>query len=123
MEGRALDDVVNAVAADKTRWVDFMMRFELGLERPEPKRAPISAAAIATSYLIGGLIPLIPYMLAGSLKQALIYSVVFTGIALMIFGAVKGRLTGINPFKSGAQTLFVGGLAASAAFYLAHLFS
>ncbi len=62
-------------------------------------------------------------MLAGSLHQALLYSVIFTGIALIIFGAVKGRLTGINPLKSGAQTLFVGGLAASAAFYLAHLFS
>ena len=123
LQGQALDDVVKAVASDKTRWVDFMMRFELGLERPDPKRAPISAATIAGSYLVGGLIPLIPYMLAGSLHQALVYSVVFTGIALMIFGAVKGRLTGINPIKSGAQTLFVGGLAASAAFYLAHLFS
>ena len=100
-----------------------MMRFELGLERPDPKRAPISAATIAGSYLVGGLIPLLPYILLGSMHEALTYSVVFTGIALLVFGAVKGRLTGINPLKSGAQTLFVGGFAASAAFYLAHLFS
>jgi VIT1/CCC1 family predicted Fe2+/Mn2+ transporter len=123
LSGQALDNVVTAVSSDKTRWVDFMMRFELGLERPDPKRAPISAATIAVSYLIGGLIPLLPYMLAGSLRDALLYSVGFTGVALAIFGAVKGRLTGINPLKSGAQTLLVGGLAAGAAFYLAHLFS
>lgn len=123
LEGDALQSVVTALSADKNRWVDFMMRFELGLELPDPKRAPISAATIAVSYLIGGLIPLIPYMLSGNMKTALFYSVIFTGIALAIFGAVKGRLTGINIFKSGFQTLLVGGLAAAAAFYLAHLFS
>ena len=123
LKGAELDSVVSALAADKTRWVDFIMRFELGLERPDPKRAPISAATIAASYLVGGLIPLVPYMLSGNLKTALLYSVIFTGIALALFGAVKGKLTGINIFKSGFQTLLVGGLAASAAFYLAHLFS
>ncbi len=123
LQGRALEDVVTAVASDRTRWVDFMMRFELGLERPDPKRAPISAATIAGSYLVGGLIPLLPYILLGSMREALTYSVVCTGIALLVFGAVKGKLTGISPVKSGAQTLLVGGLAASAAFYLAHLFS
>jgi VIT1/CCC1 family predicted Fe2+/Mn2+ transporter len=122
LEGPALESVVTAVSADKKRWVDFMMRFELGLEKPDPKRAPISAATIAVSYLVGGLIPLLPYMLSGQLRTALLYSVVCTGIALAVFGAVKGRLTGINPFKSGFQTLLVGGLAAGAAFYLAHLF-
>lgn len=122
LKDKALDDVVGAISSDKQRWVDFMMRFELGLERPNPRRAPISAATIAISYLIGGAIPLIPYMLVGDMQTALKYSVIFTGIALFIFGAVKGKLTGINIFKSAAQTLLVGGLAAGAAFYLASLF-
>lgn len=121
LEGTQLDAVVTALAADKPRWVDFMMRFELGLEKPEPKRAPISAATIAVSYLVGGLIPLAPYIVSDHLHTALLYSVIFTGLALVVFGAVKGRLTGINVFKSAFQTLLVGGLAAGAAFYLAHL--
>ena len=109
--------------SDPRRWVDFMMRFELGLERPDPKRAPISALTIAISYIFGGLIPLVPYILGLELHRALIYSVVFTGIALALFGAVKGRLTGINMAKSAFQTMLVGGVAAGAAFYLASLFS
>ena len=98
------------------------MRFELGLEKPDPKRAPISAANIAVSYLVGGLVPLVPYMISGDLRTALLYSIVCTGVALIVFGGVKGKLTGISVVKSGFQTLLVGGLAASAAFYLAHLF-
>ncbi|HEY4204033.1 MAG TPA: VIT1/CCC1 transporter family protein [Xanthobacteraceae bacterium] len=123
LEGAALESVVKALAADKKRWVDFMMRFELGLERPDPKRAPISAATIAVSYLVGGLIPLLPYIVSDHLRTALVYSIVCTGLVLVIFGAVKGRLTGISMVKSAFQTALVGGLAASAAFYLAHLFS
>ena len=123
MEGQALEQATDAIAADPKRWVDFMMRFELGLERPNPRRAPISATTIAISYIVGGLIPLLPYILGLELHQALLYSVVFTGIALALFGAVKGRLTGINMVKSALQTMFVGGVAAGAAFYLASLFS
>ena len=122
LTGDALDSVVTALSADKKRWVDFMMRFELGLEKPDPKRAPISAANIAVSYLVGGLVPLVPYMISGDLRTALLYSIVCTGVALIVFGGVKGKLTGISVVKSGFQTLLVGGLAASAAFYLAHLF-
>jgi vacuolar iron transporter family protein len=122
LEGAALEQVTCAIAADQKRWVDFMMRFELGLERPDSRRAPISAFTIAISYVIGGLIPLAPYILGLELQRALIFSVAFTGTALAIFGAVKGRLTGINMFKSALQTILVGGLAAGAAFYLASLF-
>jgi VIT1/CCC1 family predicted Fe2+/Mn2+ transporter len=122
IEGESLDRVVTALAADERRWVDFVMRFELGLERPDPKRAPISALTIAGFYLIGGFIPLLPYILLANIKTALLSSVVLTGIALIIFGAVKGRLTGVSVLKAGAQTLLVGGLAAGAAFYLAALF-
>jgi vacuolar iron transporter family protein len=122
LEGPVLQQVTNAVASDPKRWVDFMMRFELGLERPNPRRAPISALTIAASYIVGGLIPLAPYIAGLDLKRALIFSVVCTGIALAIFGAAKGRLTGINMLKSAGQTILVGGLAAGAAFYLASLF-
>ncbi len=122
LEGTALQQVTAAIASDQKRWVDFMMRFELGLERPDPQRAPISAFTIAISYVVGGLIPLTPYILGFDLHQALVFSVAITGAALAIFGAVKGQLTGINVIKSAVQTVLVGGLAAGAAFYLASLF-
>lgn len=122
LEGEQLASVVRAIAADGRRWVDFMMRFELGLERPDPRRAPISAATIAASYIVGGLIPLSPYFFTNIVTTALLFSVVVTGVALVVFGAIKGRLTGQSMVKSSLQTLFVGGLAASAAFYLASLF-
>ena len=96
-----LQQVTGVIAVDPKRWVDFMMRFELGLERPDPKRAPISALTIAISYIVGGLIPLVPYILGLELHRALIYSVLFTGIALALFGAVKGRLTGIEHGQVG----------------------
>ena len=122
LSGAALDSVVTSIASDRARWIDFMMRFELGLEKPDPKRAPISAATIAVFYLIGGLIPLLPYMLLPNLTDALKVSVLTTGIALLIFGAVKGHFTRLNRLVSGLQTLLVGGLAAAAAFWLAHMF-
>ncbi|GGI21196.1 VIT1/CCC1 transporter family protein [Bradyrhizobium guangdongense] len=122
LEGDALKSVVGAVASNRQRWVDFMMRFELGLERPDPKRAPISAATIGGSYVVGGLIPLVPYMFTQNIGTALQISVAATGVALLCFGAVKGHFTGVNKIKSALQTLLVGGLAAGAAYWLAHLF-
>jgi VIT1/CCC1 family predicted Fe2+/Mn2+ transporter len=122
LEGDALKSVVGAVASNRQRWVDFMMRFELGLERPDPKRAPISAATIGGSYVVGGLIPLVPYMFTQNIGTALQISVAATGVALLCFGAVKGHFTGVNKNKSASQTLLVGGLAAGAAYWLAHLF-
>jgi vacuolar iron transporter family protein len=118
-----VEAVVAALSADKKRWVDFMMRFELGLERPDPKRAPVSAFTIAASYFFGGLIPLAPYMVESDIRRALLISVALTGLALLVFGAVKGRLTGVNFIKAGLQTLFVGGLAAGAAYFLAGFFA
>ncbi len=123
LKGNELDTVVTAIASDRQRWLDFMMRFELGLEKPDPKRAPISAGTIAASYFIGGLIPLTPYFLMSSISEAFTYSVGFTAIALVIFGGIKGHFTGINKAKSAGQTLLVGGLAAAAAYALAHAFS
>jgi VIT1/CCC1 family predicted Fe2+/Mn2+ transporter len=123
LAGAALETIVEAVTSDKTRWVDFMMRFELGLEKPDAKRAPISAATIAVAYLVGGLVPLAPYMFAPSITAAFRGSVVTTAVALLVFGAVKGHFAGQNRLVSAAQTLLVGGLAAAAAYWLAHLFA
>ena len=122
LTGEALGNVVGAVTADRKRWVDFMMRFELGLEEPDPKRAPVSAVTIGASYLVGGLIPLAPYFFTSQISEALGVSVALTGVALAVFGAIKGHFTGINLLKSAAQTLLVGGLAAGVAYWAAHLF-
>jgi VIT1/CCC1 family predicted Fe2+/Mn2+ transporter len=103
--------------------VDFMMRFELGLEEPDPKRALISALTIAGAYIAGGLVPLSPYFFSATPHRALWTSVAFTLVALGLFGWLKGRFTGAPPWRSGAQTMLVGGLAAAAAFALAKLFS
>jgi len=111
--------VVHAICSDQKRWVDFMMRFELGFEEPDPQRALKSAVAIAVSYVVGGLVPLAPYMLAADLYSALKISIVVTLAALFVFGYVKGSLTGISPFRGGLQTVTIGGLASAAAFGLA----
>jgi vacuolar iron transporter family protein len=111
--------VVDALRADRTRWVDFMMRFELGLEEPDPRRARTSALTIALSYIAGGLVPLAPYCFARTVHQGLIGSVVITVLALLLFGYVKGRYTTARPARSAWQTALVGGLAAAAAFLLA----
>jgi VIT1/CCC1 family predicted Fe2+/Mn2+ transporter len=99
--------------------VDFMMRYELGLEAPDPGRAVRSAVTIGLSYVAGGLIPLSPYMAVNSVIQGLWISVMVTLIALFFFGYVKGRLTGIHPLRGGLQTVLIGGIAAGAAFELA----
>jgi VIT1/CCC1 family predicted Fe2+/Mn2+ transporter len=115
--------IVEAMSQRPKAWSDFMMRFELGLEEPEPKRARSSAFTIAMSYIVGGLIPLAPYMLQSSVQIGLYWSVGVTLLALAIFGWVKGRFTGINPAKGGFQTVVTGGLAAGAAFLIAKLIS
>jgi VIT1/CCC1 family predicted Fe2+/Mn2+ transporter len=119
MAEEELAPVVRAICSDQRRWVDFMMRFELGFEEPDPRRARNSAAAIAISYIAGGLVPLTPYMLAGDLYTGLRISVGVTLAALFAFGYVKGRLTGISPWRGGLQTAIIGGLASAAAFGLA----
>jgi predicted membrane protein (TIGR00267 family) len=100
-----------------------MMRFELGLEEPDKNRAKNSALTIAVSYIIGGLIPLSPYMAIHSVLTALWYSVGITAIALAVFGGIKGRFLGIPPLRGALQTVITGGLAAAAAFLIARLIS
>jgi VIT1/CCC1 family predicted Fe2+/Mn2+ transporter len=115
------DPVLQALKRNPKAWVDFMMRFELGLEEPEPNRARQSALTIALSYIVGGLIPLLPYILLNDSTQALLTSVVITLLALLVFGSVKGKLTGAGTVRSGLQTVLIGGLAAGAAYGLARL--
>jgi len=123
MQEAEIAPVVRAISADRKRWVDFMMRFELGFEEPDPKRARNSAMTIALSYILGGMVPLSPYMLTGELYRALTVSVAVTLAALFVFGYVKGRLTGIAPLRGGLQTVVIGGLASAAAFGLARWIS
>jgi len=115
--------LVEALKKDPAEWVNFMMRFELGLEQPDPQRAWQSAVTIAMSYIIGGLIPLAPYILIPEAHAALKASVAVTTLALAFFGFVKGRFTGARALRSAAETLIVGGLAAAVAFGLARAIS
>jgi VIT1/CCC1 family predicted Fe2+/Mn2+ transporter len=115
--------VVEAMSQRPKEWVDFMMRFELGLEKPEPTRARNSAAVIAGAYIAGGLVPLVPYMVFQAARTALTVSVCFTLAALAIFGYVKGHFTGARPAKSAMQTTLIGGIAAAAAFAIAKAIS
>jgi VIT1/CCC1 family predicted Fe2+/Mn2+ transporter len=111
--------IVEALSKRPTAWIDFMMRFELGLEKPDPKRAFTSALTIAVSYIVGGLIPLSPYILLPVARTALLTSVVVTLLALLVFGFIKGHFTGTRPLRSGLQTALIGGLAAATAFLIA----
>ena len=122
LHGEPLRLVTEAITAERRHWIAFMMRFELGLERPDPRRAPVSAATIGLSYLVGGLIPLGPYFFTPDIGVALRVSVLVTGVALLLFGGVKGQFTGLNRVRSAVQTFVVGGLAAGAAYLLAGLF-
>jgi VIT1/CCC1 family predicted Fe2+/Mn2+ transporter len=126
LQGLGLDETqvtsaVNALRKDRKKWVDFMMRFELGLEAPDPQRALQSALTIGLSYAISGFIPLSPYVFMSSVISALYVSVAVTLAALFVFGYVKGRVTGVNALRSGLQTISIGGLAAGAAFGIARL--
>ena len=113
--------IVEALSEHPKAWVDFMMRYELGLEEPDPKRALTSAATIEGAYIAGGFIPLVPYMVLSSAVTGLKVSAIVTLAALGIFGFIKGSFTGTPPLRSASQTMVIGGLAAGAAFMLAKL--
>jgi len=123
VSAEAAAPVVRALKERPEAWIDFMMRFELGLEKPDPKRALISAATIAGAYVAGGLIPLAPYFIVATAARALAVSVACTLLALFLFGYVKGQFTGARPIRSALQTVLVGGLAAAAAFGIARAIS
>ena len=115
--------VVEGLARNPKAWVNFMMKFELGLEEPDPKRAVTSAATIALAYVAGGFIPLTPYIIVNTATKGLLLSAIVTLAALGIFGFIKGRFTGTSPVRGALQTVVIGGLAAGAAFILAKLIS
>jgi VIT1/CCC1 family predicted Fe2+/Mn2+ transporter len=115
--------VVEALRKRPQDWVNFMMRFELGLEPPEPGRAVRSAGTIAVSYIVGGLIPLSSYFIFSDVHEALTVSIGVTLTALAVFGGVKGKFTGAPVLRSALQTMIIGGLAAAAAFGIARAIS
>ncbi len=108
--------LVEALRKQPQKWIDFMMRFELGLEKPDPKRALTSALTIGGAYAVGGFVPLAPYMALTRASTALLFSIMVTILALLIFGFIKGRFTGMRPVRSALQTAFIGSVAAGAAF-------
>ncbi len=123
LDENAQNLVVEALSKDKDKWVDFMMKFELGLEKPDINRARNSGLTIGISYIVGGIIPLSPYFFVKDVHEALNYSVLVTLITLFIFGYFKSVVTGQNPISGAFKVLLIGALAAGAAFYVAKLFS
>ena len=117
----AATPVLLALQANPTAYVNFMMRFELGLEEPAPSRAHRSALTIAVSYICGGMVPLLPYIFMQDTAEALKLSVLITLFALALFGAIKGKLVGTGSLRSALQTVTIGGAAAAAAYGLARL--
>jgi len=116
------EQATEEIARDKDRWVDFMMKYELGLEKPDPKRATKSALNIGLSYIAGGIIPLSPYFFIDNSIEGLKISVIATLICLFVFGYFKSKITGINPWTGAIRVMLIGALAAAAAFGVAKLF-
>ena len=116
------DIIVEELAKDRDKWVNFMMRFELGLEKPNEKRARQAAFNIGVAYIIGGLVPLSPYMIFNDVNSSFMWSVVVTILALTIFGYFKSKVIGQSPIKGAMQTALIGALAAGTAYLVAGLF-
>jgi len=116
------EQATEEISRDKDRWVDFMMKYELGLDKPDPKRATKSALNIGISYILGGIIPLSPYFFISSSAEALKISVIATLICLFVFGYFKSKVTGVNPLWGAIKVTLIGALAAAAAFGVAKIF-
>ncbi len=113
------NEIADEMAKDKDKWVDFMMRYELGLEKPEANRASKSAVTIGVSYIVGGIIPLSPYFFVANSQSALYYSCAITLVCLFVFGYFKSKVTGQPPFMGAVKVVIIGTLAAAAAFLVA----
>ncbi|KAI9333668.1 VIT family-domain-containing protein [Obelidium mucronatum] len=120
MSKESITPLLDVLKANPTQWVEFMMKYELNLEKPDPSRVWVSALTIGGSYFMGGLVPLIPYMLIADSYMALYYSIGCTLLVLLVFGFVKGKLVGVNsPTRSAFEMMFVGAAASAAAFWIA----
>jgi len=115
--------VVEEMSQDKEKWVDFMMRYELGLEKPDPRRARNSAFNIGISYIVGGMVPLSPYFFTADPAEGLKWSCVITVVCLFVFGFLKAKATGQNTWGGAVRVTLIGSLAAAAAFFIARLFN
>jgi len=116
------DKATEEITKDKKQWVEFMMKYELGLDKPDPRRATKSALNIGLSYVAGGLVPLSPYFFVDSPKQGLEISVVLTLLCLFVFGWFKSKITGVQPWWGATRVMLIGAAAAATAFGVAKLF-
>jgi VIT1/CCC1 family predicted Fe2+/Mn2+ transporter len=114
-------EIVEEMAKDKDKWVKFMMRFELGLEKPDERRATKSALNIGAAYIVGGFVPLSPYFFVKNSQEGLYISIAVTLMALFIFGFLKAKAIGQPPLLGAVKTTFIGALAAGVAYLLAKL--
>jgi len=117
VQNRAVEELIK----DKDRWAGFMMKHELGLENPDPKRARKSAFNIGVSYIVGGMIPLSPYFFVTEGIEGLKISAAVTLACLMVFGYFKSKLTGTSPWQGALKVAFIGAVAAGCAFGIAKL--
>ncbi len=119
----AQDMIIEELAKDEDKWVDFMMKYELGLDKPDIRRASQSARNIGLAYIAGGIVPLSAYFFTKHPDDGLIYSAAITIVCLMSFGYFKSKFTGQSPLKGAFRTTLIGVLAAAAAFFIARLFN
>ncbi|MCC2546557.1 VIT1/CCC1 transporter family protein [Hymenobacter sp. BT175] len=110
---------VQELTASPEQWVRFMMKYELGLEKPDPRQAWKSAATISIAYAVGGLIPLSAYFVTDTPTEGLLWSAVITLLCLLVFGYLKSRMTGQPPVTGALKMAGVGALAAGAAYFVA----
>ncbi len=115
--------IADELAKNKDKWVDFMMKYELGLEKPDINRARNSAATIGISYIVGGLIPLSAYFFTPTPFDGLVISAILTVICLFLFGYFKSKVTGQPPVKGAVKVTLIGITAAAAAFLVARTFN
>lgn len=115
--------IVEEMSKDKEKWVDFMMRYELGLEKPDARRAARSGMNIALSYIVGGMVPLSPYFFMQLPADGLKWSCIITVVCLFCFGFLKAKVTGQNPLGGAIRVMLIGSVAAAAAFFIARLFN
>lgn len=113
--------IADEMAKDKEKWVDFMMRFELGLDKPNPRRARNSALNIGTSYAVGGLVPLFPYFVTDTPREGLPWSCALAIVSLFIFGYFKAKVTGMPPLRGALKVTIIGAIAGAAAYFIAQL--